>query len=155
MTFDEPKRRAYLEMLRKGFGRYKAQDFIGSDRRAVRYYLEIHPEFRDEILAAEEEASEPVENVLYQRAIDGEPWAVKMWLQGRMYQRWGEKSVVKHEVSGTIEVTANNIIGELAELREKLLKRAALQLEAGAPAIEEEEDIMDAEVIEEENHDLR
>ena len=73
----------------RGEGLNRAARLIGVDPKAIREARKINPEFDDDILMAEAEATDPVEKSLYGAAVNGEPWAVKLWLERRSNDRWG------------------------------------------------------------------
>jgi hypothetical protein len=89
LTFTKPKQELFLQQLRAGMRRGAASDVVfGEDanqRRFVRTYIAEHPTFEKKVWDAEVEATEHVEEALYQAAVTGHVAAAKAWieLQGR------------------------------------------------------------------------
>ncbi|MGH7744422.1 MAG: hypothetical protein ACREQ5_06310 [Candidatus Dormibacteria bacterium] len=131
----------YLDLIRKGEGLSRAARRLNVDPRTMRDNRKMNPEFDEMVKMAEAEAAEPVEIKLYQAALDGEPWAVRMWLERRSSERWSAPAA-------SVNV---NVQAGLAPGTERLLALAA-QLEArramlmpgppdGANVIDVEEDL--------------
>lgn len=87
-SFTKPKREAYLQQIREGVRRGAAADLVFNPgdsnpdlRRWVREYIEEHPDFERLVLDAEVEATEHVEEALYQAAVSGTVTAAKIWLE--------------------------------------------------------------------------
>lgn len=138
--FDESRRDVYLRLLREGRGRHQAAREVGVDPGTVVRYRAADAAFDEEATRAEEEAAEPVQAKLYEAALDGQPWAVKLWLGRRAQGRaggasWAEESrSVDVRVSGEVEhrVELGPAAARVAELRARLEERqAALALGAG------------------------
>ena len=122
--FHEGRRAQYLVLLRKGHGRFKAARKAGVHPSTVKRYVDANPAFKDEIVEAEAEAMEPIEDVLYTKANDGEPWAVKLWLERRNAAKWGEKAQVLHTHTGSVEIEPAGVMKAVAALAEQLQQRA-------------------------------
>jgi transposase len=137
--FTPENRAAYVALLRAGIGRRKAAANIGVAWRTVAEWRQGSSEFRDECEAAEAEATEEIEAVLFEAAKQREPWAVKEWLSKRDKERWGDK--VDINVSGTVNHEAGPILERAAKLAERLEAR---RLELG----QGESNFIDAEVVE-------
>lgn len=56
-------------------------------------YVEQYPTLAEAIKDTKETADYKIENVLYKKALDGEPWAVQMWLKNRQPSKWQVKPV--------------------------------------------------------------
>lgn len=80
-TFTKQLQEAYLEHLRNGMRRGAAAIELELPRRLVLDHIRDHEDFEAEVLDAEDEATEHVEEALYQAAISGNPTACKMWLE--------------------------------------------------------------------------
>lgn len=79
--FTEPLRTQYLQCIRDGMRRGAAADLIQLPRIAVREYIESHPEYQLLVEDAEADATEHVEEALYQAAISGNVPAARVWLE--------------------------------------------------------------------------
>lgn len=87
-TFPKDKQDAYLQSIREGMRRGAAADIVFNPgesnptlRRQVRDYIEEHPDFERLVLDAEVDATENVEEALYQAAVSGNVSAAKTWLE--------------------------------------------------------------------------
>ena len=87
--FSHESQLAFIRMLSSGKSRFEAGRALNVSAYSVRQLIKEDQAFREAVLLAEEEASEPVEGVLYACAMEGQPWAVKMWLERRAPSRWG------------------------------------------------------------------
>lgn len=56
-------------------------------------YVEQYPTLAEAIKDTKETADYKIENVLYKKALEGEPWAVQMWLKNRQPSKWQVKPV--------------------------------------------------------------
>ena len=56
-------------------------------------YVEQYPILAEAIKDTKETADYKIENVLYKKALEGEPWAVQMWLKNRQPSKWQVKPV--------------------------------------------------------------
>lgn len=113
----------FLEWVRKGEGLHKAARRLGVPYKAVEVAREAFPEFDEAVRLAEVEAAEPVETVLYQAALRGEPWAVTKWLEQRSKERWSQKT--ETSVTVKVEHEVGPRLARIGELRAELEKRRA------------------------------
>lgn len=81
--FSKAKRQKFLEHMRSGLRRGAAAEELGLTRREVLEYIESHDDFEKDVLDAEGEATEHVEEALYQAAISGHVGACRVWLELR------------------------------------------------------------------------
>lgn len=131
----------YLQYLREGHGRHKAARAAGGDPKVIKRRLRFDAVLREEVELAEEEASETIEDRLWQLATKDERWAMELWLKKRYKGRWGdEPTVVKHEGTVTHELSSGPLLEQIAQLQTNLQERKALM--SG--------DIIDAELVEDE-----
>jgi hypothetical protein len=77
-----------LGQLRVGRAFGTACKAVHCTRRSVLGWLERNPEAAAQSVEAELEATETVEEVLYESARAGERWAVEKWLDARAADRW-------------------------------------------------------------------
>ncbi len=125
------QKQTYFACLLQGMGYGAAATMAGITPGVLRRLRRDDEEFIEAEAATEMLAASPIEDKLHQAALNGEPWAIKMWLERRVPERWAPNSTstVKHEMSGTIQVTAGQAEMEIAKLQEKLLERRAAALE--------------------------
>lgn len=140
--FDAEAKDAYCELVREGFLRFEAARRLGFKLATVKKHYEADPDFKEALDEAQLEATEPVEKVLYDAALNKEPWAVSKWLAKRDKDRWGEEDIkVKHEIEigpGLSGVAAIMLeLKKRQELRElEAAEAAKLPLLSRAPAID-------------------
>lgn len=84
--FTKAKRDEYLAEIRQGTRRGAAAEMLGFERRAVLDFIDSDPGMRAAVEDAEREATELVEEALFQAAVSGSVPAAKLWLeyQGKM-----------------------------------------------------------------------
>lgn len=132
---------AYLEWIRKGEGLSRSARRLGLDPKLFRDARRANEEFDEAVRAAEHEAAEPVENKLYEAALQGEPWAVKLWLERRSPERWNAPPIAVNVQHGLAPGTE-----QILALSQRLEERSkALGLSPGDGV----EEVIDAEVVEE------
>jgi hypothetical protein len=78
--FDPEARELFLAHLRAGMRPGAAAEILDFPRHVVAGYISEHPEFGAQVLEAEQDAVEHVEEALYQAAISGSVAACKLWL---------------------------------------------------------------------------
>jgi hypothetical protein len=71
----------FLQHIRDGLPRGSAADMIEFSRTRMRDLIEEHPEWEKLVLDAEIDATEHVQEALYQAAISGSVAAAKTWLE--------------------------------------------------------------------------
>jgi ethanolamine utilization cobalamin adenosyltransferase len=83
--FTKAKQEEYLLEIRQGTRRGAAAEILGFKRMDVLKYIDETPKFRAQVEDAEKEATELVEEALFQAAVSGNVSAAKTWLeyQGR------------------------------------------------------------------------
>lgn len=136
----------YLRLLRTGVGRHSAAAQAGVDPGTVVRYRTADPGFDEAAVRAEEEAAEPVQAKLYEAALDGQPWAVKLWLGRRAQGRaggasWAEEArSVEVSVNGRVEHTVElgPAAARVAELRARLEERTAALALGQGPSVGED-----------------
>lgn len=78
--FTKPKQERFLQHIREGMRRGPAADQIGFDRIKIRDFIAADETFRKLVENAEIDATENVEEALYQAAISGSVPAAKAWI---------------------------------------------------------------------------
>jgi hypothetical protein len=75
------KQEEFLQHVREGLPRGSAADMIEFSRPKMRDLIEENPEWEKQVLDAEIDATEHVQEALYQAAISGSVAAAKTWLE--------------------------------------------------------------------------
>jgi len=70
-----------------------ANDILHVSLKTFYVYVKQYPALAEAIRDTKETADFKVENVLYRKALEGEPWAVQMWLKNRQPSKWQVKPV--------------------------------------------------------------
>lgn len=142
--FTPSKQQAFLALIRLGTRPIAAARAIGVHPRTAKNFARSNPDFADELELAHFEAAEPVEEVIYKAALDGEPWATKVWLEAWNPKQWGSRPKevrISGEISHKVEELGPT--ESIIELQRRALQRQDdLMLGEG----EEEEEIFDVEV---------
>lgn len=83
------------------------------------------PTFKERERDAETQASEPIEDALYEAGISGNVPAAIKWLEKRSAERWpSDKTII--ETKATIEIDASDRIGSILAMMAQLQQRAEL-----------------------------
>lgn len=151
--FTPERREAFLALIRLGNRPIAAARAVGVHPKTAKNFARSHPEFAEEVELAHHEAAEPIEEVIYAAAKEGEPWAAKMWLEAWNPAQWGAKPK-QVEVSGTIthELGEGSPEDDILEIQRRALQRED-DLALGTGNDEDEDEIVDAEVIDEQGED--
>ena len=139
--FDKHARKTWLLLIADGMPKMAAAKEVGFTWETVRSHLNNDPDFYAEYEYARVAASEPVEMVLREAAMAGDPWAVKMWLESHIKDVYSPKQVIEVNQHHTVEIDAGNAREEIEKLQARLQERKQVAIEAGSGVI-------DAEVIE-------
>lgn len=125
----------FLEALRNGMRPGEAAKKVNLRYDTVRKRYNSDPEFRAQWDQAEMQAAEPVEDSLYNAAINGNVPAAVKWLEKRAPERWpGDK--VQIEQKNIYELDASDRIGNIIALMAQLQQRA--ELSSGSKVIDVE-----------------
>jgi len=81
--FGKAKKEEFLKMLREGSRRGAACEAVDITREAFQQHYNDDPKFAQAVEQAEIEASELIEDALFQAAMAGNVTAISMWLQKR------------------------------------------------------------------------
>lgn len=141
VKFDKDKQERYLVLRKAGRKHYGACNTLGVSPRSVERFASINPDYAEDIRAAELEYLERFEEVLEDKALDGEFGPLKEVLSKRSPDRWGDN---KHtlEVKGKIELEAGPGMAQIAALHSRLLERSETLKELNSG------EIIDADVVE-------
>lgn len=135
--FDADAKAAYLKRLSAGRPPLMAAEDIGFTWRTIRHHLAEDPEFREDCEIAEKRATEPIEQVLYDEALEGRQWAVTEVLHNRRPERWADRKVVQQQITGPgggpIQVVTMEALREV--LTSPDTRREALEFLHSVPAV--------------------
>lgn len=144
--FTAEVRQQFLQCLREGMLKQAACEACNIGYRTFQRYMAADPEFRVEVEAALAYAREKVEHVLYEAALQGEPWAVKMWLSAHDKSTYGDRiqveKTVTHEIGSSLEA--------VLALREQLEERRQVLAANNTPALPappDDDEIYEAEIL--------
>lgn len=151
--FNAQRQEEYLDYLSRGMRRGQAASIVGVSYRQVADARRIDPAFVDAEKAAEAQACEAVENVLWEVAQGGNMLAIMYYLGNRAPERWRDvrrpdKVVVQHEGQIGLEIEAGDRLSKIRELELKLAERAALR---AAPLELDEVTADEAEIVEDDD----
>jgi len=126
--FNDQLREKYLTLVRSGRRPLKAARDLKVSSQTVKRAMKVDPTFAEAVALAEEEYAEEVEEVLVERALAGDPWAVKEFISKRSKSRWGDDKTLNINVSGTINHRADLLPHEqdIVELQQTVRERARL-----------------------------
>jgi hypothetical protein len=136
-AFGAREKELYIKLVLSGRGILSAAKTLGFSGRTVSAARKADPEFDQDIRDALDTAAEPVEEVLLEAAQRGEPWAVQMFLRGRLRERWSEKVDVSVQHGGQVEIEAGARLEGIARLQAALAARSLeLGLVEGSKVVE-------------------
>ena len=131
LKFDDTKKAAYLELIRAGRGRCAAARACGVVPETVFEHLARDPALLAAVSKAEMEATEGVENALYETALTGNVVAQQVWLYNRDPERWTDRRSVEHSGPGggpvqvvTVVIQVDGQTMALGQWRQHLLEAA-------------------------------
>lgn len=114
------KMRRVIEGLRRGLSAGDAAKCAGVARATVYKWREEDPQFAKEWVEAVEEATDVLERVAYERAVEKSDYLVTFLLKARRPDVYQPKHQV--EVRGSVDVT-HSLTGAAVELLEELRRR--------------------------------
>lgn len=126
----------YLGELRMGSGRHRAARSLGVSASAVSAWIKSAGRESEaaEAQEAEEEALEKVEDVLFEAALAGEPWAVDKWLKHRAPEKWSERALA---AGGQLALgSGSDLAGEVQRMALALALREGVEVGRSLGAIE-------------------
>lgn len=89
--FDQARKDEFLKLLAKGVSRSNACKKVGIHRSTFNAHYKKYPRFREQVLQAEMDANELVEQALFKAALDGNVTAQQVWLYNRCPDRWRDR----------------------------------------------------------------
>lgn len=125
----------FFKHLETGARVSEAAKRAGMEYKTVRSRYRADPEFRERWDLAEAQAAEPVENALYDAAVNGNVPGALAWLGKRSPERWPNDKI-QIETKNVYELDASDRIGNIISLMAQLQQRA--ELGAGPEVIDVE-----------------
>ncbi len=117
------KRHEYLSLIRQGHGRQSAARAVGLAPSTLWRYALAHPEFARAIDEAEIEAAEAIQPVLYQKAREGQAWAVNKVLDNRLPHLWQDRRRPATEIhvkpAESLDELRAELLNRLEQLKEE------------------------------------
>lgn len=115
--FDADAKAAYIARLATGRQPLMAAEDIGFTWQTIRSHVREDPDFAEACQIAELRATEPIAEVMYDKALEGEQWAVKEVLHNRNPERWMDRKVVQQQLTGPgggpIQVVTMELLREI------------------------------------------
>lgn len=132
--FDRQRKKAFLDLLRKGVRRSHACKKVGISRTTLHKHIEKYPHFREKINDAEMDANELVEDSLFKAALNGNVTAQQVWLYNRDPETWRDqrRPMVSNMLAVKEKLTA--VLGKI---------EAADNLETAMLGVKEAKEYMD------------
>lgn len=146
--FDETLREKFLVMLRGGGLPNKSIRKVGISPATLKRAMILDPAFAEAVSLAEEEAAEDIEEVLRERALAADPWAVKEWLSKRSKPRWSDDKSVDLNVNFSGEIVHR---ADLLDHQKKILniqKTIQERARLNGDLMLNNSEIIDAEIVE-------
>jgi hypothetical protein len=135
--FDAKARARYLDAIEDGFGKSKASQLAGVDRSTAWRYESEHPDFAEEVQAAQDRCLDGIEHALYKAAMNGNVVAAQVILYNRRSDRWQDRRNVQVTGGdgGPVQIEARPPREVLAEHAERIRARLGFVLPAAQPAL--------------------
>ena len=95
VKFDADRRAAFLDYLRKGIRRSHACTKVGISRVTFNKWFKDNKKFAEEVLQAEMDANELIEQALFKTALKGNVTAQQVWLYNRNPGSWQDMRNIK------------------------------------------------------------
>lgn len=125
----------FLILIAQGHRVSAAAKQAGLSYRTVVNRRRSDPEFKEQLIEAEAQAAEPVEDSLFNAAINGNVPAALEWLKKRSPERWPNEKL-QIEQTNVYELDVSDRIGNIVALMSRLQERA--ELSSGPPVIDVE-----------------
>ena len=136
--FDEDRREAYLNALRDGNLKHASARIAGVSYKTIERYRAANEEFHKDERIAQAEASEQVEKVLHDMALEGDLGAIKIWLHAHAKSTYNDKKELTIDATpAALEASKANALASVADLQKVLAERHAemAELESGPKVI--------------------
>lgn len=138
VAFSEQHKRRFVALIDRGrLPRLAAED-IGYTWGTVKRHLASDPEFREACEEASLRVDEHVEEVLLDKALEGDLGAIRMWFQGRQPGKYVEAKQVQVTGAGggPIQLATTSTDGLRKMLTSPDSRKEMLELVKEIPAIE-------------------
>ncbi len=147
--FDEQAQRRYLMLISRGRSPALAAEDIGFAHSTIKRYLKQNVDFANGFNDALDTVNGRVEEVLLEKAHDGDFQAIKMWLTNRSGGRWQDQKTLNTHISGPggspIQIAQSSVLVLREVLTDGQTRKKALGMLNEIPALGP---VVDAEVIE-------
>lgn len=132
--FTKARQAEFLRLTREGMRRSAAARKVGLTPSTVIHHAANYPEFAKALDEAEREATDQVEDALFQSALGGNVTAQQVWLYNRAPERWRDARYQVMTVHGEVKtVNLSKLATEdLLLLRELLMKTREIERQGEA-----------------------
>lgn len=93
--FDAERQAKFCECISRGLRISQAAEACGIDRYTYYEYYNTDPKFKKAVDAAEEAATDMVENALFEAAVGGDVKAQQVWLFNRRKSGWSDSKNIR------------------------------------------------------------
>lgn len=134
IKFNAHARDEFLRHLQEGKTKSAASDLVGISRVTIYQYRQDHPEYEEQVHAAEIRVVEAVEDALYAQALKGNVKAQEIVLYNRAPERWadrGKREVKEEPPQGPADPLPSvlQVLDDHPEAKKDLIKRMELMSE--------------------------
>lgn len=136
-AFSQQHKRRYIALIDRGRMPRLAAEDIGFSWSTIQRHLRDDPDFRQACEEASLRLDEHVEEVLLDKALDGDMGAIKMWFQGRQPGKYQESRQVQvtGPGGGPIQLATASTEGLRTMLTSPESRTAMLELVREIPAV--------------------
>lgn len=135
------ERDSFIEFVSQGISETQAAFAVGWNPRQLRAEL-LNPDFGDLVDFARDRANGLVEEALFEKARQGEGWAVQMWLYNRAPERWKDRRQINVQQDTRIQVS---VVRSVVEGAKELMGFDIAALQPGGAL--DNNGVIDAEVV--------
>lgn len=135
--FDDDAKARYLSLIVRGRMPRMAAEDIGFTWATVQHHKRRDPAFAEAFHEAQRRALEPIEEVAYDKALEGDFNFVKLVLFNRTPEEWSDRKTVTHTGpgGGPIQVAAVSTDALREMLTNPEIRREALDMVREIPAL--------------------
>lgn len=153
-TFDATAKKRYCLLIARGRRPASAAHDIGFSLATIKSHLKRDESFAELYTSSAMLANERVEEVLYDKATDGDLGAIKEWLHNRAPDEWKDQKVIQNQISGPGGGPVQIVRSSVLALREVLMgddtRVAGLVMVDDIPALGPEvvdDEILDGDIV--------
>ena len=141
-VFDERAKAAFLQRIGRGRSPAIAAEEVGFALSTIQRTLKTDPAFRDAFSDKLSLVNGAVEEVLLEKALEGDFQSIKTWLTNRASDRWKDSKTLHTEISGPggapVQVVQHSVEALRVVLADPSTRANALDMVQEMPAIEAE-----------------